>query len=42
MDVLEAIDTEQVVIEITDELSPALIKPMGEQEYVSVIMPMRV
>ena len=42
MDVLEAIDTEQVVIEITDELSPALIKPMGEQEYISVIMPMRV
>jgi DNA polymerase-3 subunit beta len=42
MDVLEAIDSEQVIIEITDELSPAIIKPDAEQEYISVIMPMRV
>lgn len=42
MDVLEAIDKEDVVIEISDELSPALIRPKGEEEYVSVIMPMRV
>lgn len=42
MEVLEAIDTEDIIIEISDELSPALIRPKGEQEYVSVIMPMRV
>ncbi|NIP38175.1 MAG: DNA polymerase III subunit beta [Candidatus Dadabacteria bacterium] len=42
MDVLDAMDSEQVVIEITDELSPAIIKPTGQQDYVSVIMPMRV
>ncbi len=42
MDVLDAIDSEQVEIEITDELSPALIRPGGDQNYVSVIMPMRV
>lgn len=42
MDVLEAIGEESVYIGITDELSPAVIKPIGEEKYVSVIMPMRV
>jgi DNA polymerase-3 subunit beta len=42
MDVLEVISEETVQMGITDELSPAVIKPVGERVYISVIMPMRV
>lgn len=42
MDVLEVIGEETVHLGITDELSPAVIKPVGEDVYISVIMPMRV
>jgi DNA polymerase-3 subunit beta len=42
MDVLEVIGEEDVLLGITDELSPAVIKPVGEENYISVIMPMRV
>ncbi len=42
MDVLEVIGEETVQLGISDELSPALIKPVGEELYISVIMPMRV
>jgi DNA polymerase-3 subunit beta len=42
MDVLEVIGQEEVLLGITDELSPAVIKPVGEENYISVIMPMRV
>jgi len=42
MDVLEVIGEETVHLGITDELSPAVIKPVGEEVYISVIMPMRV
>ncbi len=42
MDVLEAITEENVEIGLIDELSPAVIKPDGDEVYVSVIMPMRV
>jgi DNA polymerase-3 subunit beta len=42
MDVLEVIGEETVYLGITDELSPAVIKPVGEGVYMSVIMPMRV
>ena len=42
MDVLEAISEDTVEIGLIDELSPAVIKPKGEEVYLSVIMPMRV
>ncbi|MGQ0793694.1 MAG: DNA polymerase III subunit beta [Deltaproteobacteria bacterium] len=42
MDVLQAMGGESIQIGITDELSPAVIKPVGEEVYISVIMPMRV
>lgn len=41
-DVLEAIDTDMVTVQITDELSPAILKPAESEDYISVIMPMRV
>jgi len=42
MDVLEAISEDTVEIGLIDELSPAVIRPKGEEVYLSVIMPMRV
>lgn len=42
MDALEVIDEDTVQMGITDELSPASIKPAGESAFVAVIMPMRV
>ena len=34
--------SDEIIIEITDELSPALIRPKDGEQYISVIMPMRV
>lgn len=42
IDVLEVISQENVDFGLSDELSPAVIKPMGDEQYLSVIMPMRV
>ncbi len=45
MDILEAISEDMVQLEIIDQLSPVLIKPVSDtekQSYLSVIMPMRV
>ena len=42
MDVLEAISQDVVQVGLIDELSPTVIKPVGDEVYISVIMPMRV
>ena len=42
IDVLEVISSELVQLSISDELSPVIIRPIGDEEYISVIMPMRV
>ncbi|MCI0455018.1 MAG: DNA polymerase III subunit beta [Candidatus Dadabacteria bacterium] len=42
MDILEVINSEVVQVAIGDELSPVIVKPMGEEVYISVVMPMRV
>lgn len=42
MDVLEVISEEKVEFGLSDELSPAVIKPIGDEHYLSVVMPMRV
>ncbi|MDA2920374.1 DNA polymerase III subunit beta [Desulfobacterota bacterium AH_259_B03_O07] len=42
MDVLEVLSEENVELGLSDELSPAVIKPVGGEKYISVIMPMRV
>ncbi len=42
IDVLEVITGDTVNMGINDELSPVVIKPVGEEVYTSVIMPMRV
>jgi DNA polymerase III subunit beta len=44
MDFLGAVDTDNVVLELKDEVSQAVMKPVGTEgyEYTYVIMPMRV
>jgi DNA polymerase III subunit beta len=39
-DVLAVIDTAQVALELTSSSSPGVIKPVGKEDYVHVIMPM--
>lgn len=41
VEALAHIDTESVAIEFTGELNPVLIKPVSDDEYISLIMPMR-
>lgn len=45
MDVLGSVDDDEVVLEISGELDPAVIKPGTEsstQDYIAVVMPMRI
>ncbi|HEY7535453.1 MAG TPA: DNA polymerase III subunit beta [Thermodesulfobacteriota bacterium] len=42
IDVLEVINSEAVQASVGDELSPVMVKPVGDDIYISVIMPMRV
>ncbi len=40
MDALTHIDTESVLIEFSRELDPVLIKPMSDDRYISLVMPL--
>ena len=42
LEALVAIDDEQVAIELNDPLSPGVMRPVGDDGYFYVIMPMRV
>jgi DNA polymerase III sliding clamp (beta) subunit (PCNA family) len=46
MDVLQVMDTQQAAVELCDELSPGVLKPVGSEpstaRYTAVIMPMRI
>lgn len=41
-DVLNAINDEEVDLEINDQLSPGLMRPHNDQSYTCVVMPMRI
>jgi DNA polymerase-3 subunit beta len=41
IDVLSVLKGEQVVMELTDQLSPGIIRPLSQERYLSLIMPMR-
>ena len=41
LDVLNIIDTEKVKMELKEELSSGVIRPMEQEDYLYVIMPMR-
>ncbi len=40
LEVLQVIDTEQVALETNSPSSPGVIRPVGQDNYVHVIMPM--
>jgi len=40
-DVFSVIDQEKVVIEMNEILSPTLVRPLGDDGYRCVVMPMR-
>jgi DNA polymerase III subunit beta len=42
LDVLALIPEQGFVLELTDDLSPAIIKPLEEQGFLAVVMPMRI
>jgi DNA polymerase-3 subunit beta len=42
LEVLAVIDDEQVVLELNDPLSPGMVRPLDDNQYFCVIMPMRV
>jgi DNA polymerase-3 subunit beta len=42
LDVLKNIGTDTVSIELTQALSPGILRPKGDTDYLCVIMPMRV
>ncbi|MBI3811263.1 MAG: DNA polymerase III subunit beta [Nitrospirae bacterium] len=42
LDILSAMDSEEVVLEFKDALSPCLIRQPGDPDYLCVVMPMRV
>lgn len=42
LDVLKNIDSGQVMLELTTSLNPGVLKPVGDDQVLSVIMPMRV
>lgn len=42
MDVLGAMESDVVQLDIADELSPGVLRPAGDGSYVNVIMPMRI
>jgi DNA polymerase III sliding clamp (beta) subunit (PCNA family) len=42
LDVLKNVGTDSVNIELTQPLSPGVLRPKGDTDYLCVIMPMRV
>lgn len=42
IDVLNAMDSDQVTMELNDKLSPGVMKAVGDDNYVCVVMPMRI
>jgi DNA polymerase-3 subunit beta len=42
LDVLKNVGTEKLVVELTQPLNPGVFKPTNDQDYLCVIMPMRV
>jgi DNA polymerase-3 subunit beta len=42
IDVLQALASNDVVLELADDLSPGVVKPEGDEGFTAVIMPMRI
>ncbi len=42
LDVLAALDEEEVVLGLSGELDPAVVRPASERQFLAVVMPMRI
>ncbi len=42
MDVLQAVETDDVAFEINDDMSPGVLRPAGDPSYTAVVMPVRI
>jgi DNA polymerase-3 subunit beta len=42
LDVLSVVDTEGIFLELTEPLSPAVVRPVDGEDYLMVVMPMQV
>ena len=42
IDVLNALPSEQVALELSGELDPGVVRPVGRDDFIGVIMPMRI
>jgi DNA polymerase-3 subunit beta len=42
IDVLGALSTDEVLLELSGELDPGVVRPANSDEFVGVIMPMRI
>jgi DNA polymerase-3 subunit beta len=42
LDVLNSFDDDQVDVELNDNLSPGLIRPLNDSDYTCIVMPMRI
>ncbi len=41
LDFLKNEDSKEICLELTDSLSPGLLRPVSEEKYIYVIMPMK-
>ena len=42
LDILAALDDDEVILSLSGELDPAVVRPAGEKQFLAVVMPMRI
>jgi DNA polymerase-3 subunit beta len=42
LDVLGALDEEEIILNLSGELDPAVVRPASERQFLAVVMPMRI
>ena len=42
LDVLALVQTDEVVFQLTDDLSPGVLRPLDQKDFLAVVMPVRI
>jgi len=42
LDVLGSLDEEEVILSLSGELDPAVVRPSSDRQFLAVVMPMRI
>ena len=42
LDVLNNIGSDEVIIELGESVNPAILRPSGKEDYVHIIMPLKI